>query len=311
MLQAVLKAGTQMKYSDVKNTLFDMKIDGCPGIVVRNVLSVPLKEEGSDHIMGAVHLLNKFEGKVAFTELDEIFATVYAEMAVSALLGCQKLQHVSFRADVLTAILAAPSQLLCLLPEKDILFARQIMPFEVLKILEECTRDTLRCFKVKAFLVSDRLKGLRKGLLLSRDDAGVTSALSARGSGLLKHSYIMNGVAGFAADSKKWVVQPRGVIDVRAHPDVDLDPLGMPCVTVPVLNQQGDVIACLQMVCGHGSPKIDLSESRADGFGFEQAASHLARALSSPLQSVLNEMWMKGGRDEVGNPLMEDFLEVR
>ena len=98
-------------------------------------------------------------------------------------------------------------------------------------------------------------------------------------------------MALISMETKKWAVQLGGENDPRAHPHVDLDPLGMPCVTMPILNLNGDVLACIQMVCGHGSPKISMTESRADGFGFEEAAIHLAGVLSAPLQSVLNAMW--------------------
>ena len=143
-----MKTGLHIKYADIKQSIFDPLVDGCLGIVARNILSVPLKAEHSDRIMGAIHLLNKFEGKVAFTELDDLVATVFSEMAVSTLLGCQKLQHATFRADILSAILSASGHLLFLLPTKDSLYLRQILPFEVLKALEDSSREALRCFKV-------------------------------------------------------------------------------------------------------------------------------------------------------------------
>ena len=292
LLNDILQEGTHIKYSDInKAVTFDPLLDGCPGIIVKNILATPLKEENSGRILGAVHFLNKYGGKVAFTELDEIFATVYAEMGVSALLGCQKLQHTTFRADVLTAILAAPSYLLHLLP--GTLFMREILPFEVLKALEDSTRNALRCFKIKAFLISDKLKDVRKGFLLTVNDLVQTSVLSGKDSNSLKQISAHTGIAGFVIDSKKWVIQLAGEIDPRWHPDTDLEPLGMPCVTMPILNLQGDVIACIQMVLGHRSPKISLKDSRADGFDFEQAANYLAKSLSSPLQNVLDAMWDK------------------
>ena len=305
-----------MRFSDIKQSkLFDPVTDGCPGIIVRNILSIPLKEENSGSIMGAIHFLNKYGGKVAFTELDEIFARVYGEMGVSALLGCQKLQHVSFRADVLTAILTAPSHLLQLLPGKDSLFTRDIQPFEILNALEESTKNALRCFKVKAFLISDRIKGMELGNLVARDDLTATSSQSGKGSALLQETSMLTGIAGSVAYSKKWMTQLADEVDARWHPDVDLDSLGLPCVTMPILDLHGDVIACIQMVLGHRSPKVSMKDSRSDGFTFEQAANQLAKILSSPLESVLDAMFDKETTPEMvekGRQLSfiaEEFVE--
>ena len=60
-------------------------------------------------------------------------------------------------------------------------------------------------------------------------------------------------------------------------------------------------------------------ESRADGFGFEEAAILLSGTLSAPLQSVLNAMWKKDNFDDknvdydLDSPLyiaMESFLDT-
>lgn len=283
LVAEVLQKRTYVKHSDVTGTSFNTKIDGCVGVVVRNILSVPLLDSAG-RCMGVVHLLNKFEGKVGFTELDELFASVYAEMAVSTLLGCRKLQHVSFRADILTAILGAPLSLLQLLPDTGSQFIKRILPHEVLRVLENCAQNALRCFKVKAFLLSP------EGCILSSHEKTVTSSNATRDNQVLLQFPIHTGLVGFVIGVKKWVVNPPGEIDLRINPDVDVDAVGMPCVTAPILNIKGEVIACLQMVCGHGSPKNDLVASRADGLTFEQAAGHLINCLSYPLQSVLDAM---------------------
>lgn len=92
------------------------------------------------------------------------------------------------------------------------------------------------------------------------------------------------------------------------HPEVDLDPQGMPCMTLAILNTEREVLACLQMICGTGSPKVHLSDSRADGITFEQAAQWYALSLSTPLQCVIENMNSKTQaredslRQSVSNP---------
>jgi hypothetical protein len=96
--------------------------------------------------------------------------------------------------------------------------------------------------------------------------------------------------------------------DEHYHPDVDLDPQGMPCVTLAVSNIEGDVLLCLQMVLGPGSPRIHLSESRADGISFEQAAQWYVNSLSTPLQCVIENMNKKSKIKEDCEALFPETL---
>lgn len=97
-------------------------------------------------------------------------------------------------------------------------------------------------------------------------------------------------------------------MDEHYHPDVDLDPQGMPCVTLAVPNIEGDVLLCLQMVLGPGSPRIHLSESRADGITFEQAAQWYVNSLSTPLQCVIENMNKKSKIKEDAEALFPETL---
>ena len=51
-------------------------------------------------------------------------------------------------------------------------------------------------------------------------------------------------------------VVPAGEIDIRAHPDVDMDVSGMPYFTVPMTNIKGQPMACLQIIVGPGDNTI-------------------------------------------------------
>jgi hypothetical protein len=284
----VIQSGKLVRHSDVKSSIFHTEIDGCPGIIIRNILSVPLIDEKTNQAIGAIHFHNKFEGTASFSILDETFAVLYAEMAVTAILSCQKYHHVSFRADVLTSILASSSRLLSLIPDSDSLYVKDISHYELLQMLEDCTSRALKCLKVKAFLVSNRLDSMNNGFLLSIQERNTHDPQHRRGvfPSLLSTS-ILSGVAGFVAKHKKWTIQVDGKADIRAHPEVDLDPHEMPCVTAPILDLKGGVIGCLQMICGSSSPKINLTDSRADGITFEQSVQCLLQTLSPPLQCIL------------------------
>lgn len=97
--------------------------------------------------------------------------------------------------------------------------------------------------------------------------------------------------------TKKWVVQDLDMAE-HYHPEVDLDPNGMPCVTAAVLNLEGDVTLCLQLVLGPSSPRIHLTDSRAEGIAFEQAAQWYVDSLCAPLQCVIESINKKSKMKE-------------
>jgi hypothetical protein len=166
ILAEVINTGKVLKYSDLKSSPFDLKIDGCPGVIVKNILSVPLKNETTGTLLGAIHLINKTGGKIGFTELDETFASYYALSASTSLLGCIKFQHAKYRSSILTSILTSTSAIVSLVPRRDDIFMRDVNIKELLSVLENSCQIALHCFKVKAFLVTDHLLGMPSGYTL-------------------------------------------------------------------------------------------------------------------------------------------------
>lgn len=313
IVKAVLQSGKILKYSHLKDSDFNTEIDGCLGVVVQNIMSVPIKNERSGESIGAIHLINKLKGKVAFTELDEMISTVFSLMAVTAVTGCIKFQHLSYRADVLTSILEAPINLLALLPSRNELFAKVIHPGEVISVLENTCQQSLKCLKVKAFLLSDRqiqTSVESEIYLISRRPKGTNSPQLRRGAvpPVDFHS-IDIGIIGLVARTKKWSVRIDGEHDAHFSHRVDLDPQGQSCVTVPILSVEGDVLACVQMVLGPGSPKMKLSDSRSDGITFDQTVQWLVRSLCTPLQYVIEGICgNEKRRDRTHTPLDTDGL---
>jgi hypothetical protein len=182
------------------------------------------------------------------------------------------------------------------------MFVRDVQAQAVLKVLEDTAKSCLRCLRVKAFLASDSLANTENELLLALD-AKLLAAASApmlRKVPLLRTGLL--GVAGLAARTRKVQVSPAGDPDPRAHPDVDMDASGLTCYTVPLLNVKGQVLGCLQLLPGPGSPKITLTEGRDDGITFEQAAAALALGLRAPLQVVMAT---------VGEDLTKSFSEQK
>lgn len=196
VLAETIKTGKVLKYSDLKSSPFDIRMDGCPGIVVRNLLSVPLVNETTGNILGAIHLINKIGGKIGFTELDETFASYFALLASTSILGCQKFQHVKRRGDLLTNILTSTAAILSLVPRRDDVFMKNLDITELLCAVEKASKVALHCFKVKAFLVTDRLHGMPPGYVLYIPERGRHSLNLERDSKPhLEHAVVGLGIS--------------------------------------------------------------------------------------------------------------------
>ena len=186
-------------------------------------------DEKNNRVIGAIQLINKADGKASFTELDELFMAVYANMCVSAFLACEKHTHITYRTNVLQSILEAPKPLLALLPDTTTpLFVKDILPSQVLKALEDICRVALRCVRVKAFLCSDMLRNMEKGYLIALD-AKAASASSARAKTipLLKTTTDL-GAAGYVIRTRTWY-------SPHPQPSPTLTPTPLPVNIYPLL----------------------------------------------------------------------------
>ena len=278
-LEVLTKKRTLKANQKLKKTSFNTEVDGCAGVFARNVLTTPLLDEKNNRVIGAIQLINKAEGSAAFTELDELFMSVYSNMCVSAFLACDHQSHTSFRADILTNILDAQTPLLKLMPAPRSVFVKDVEPQAILKALEEGCKHCLHCQRVKAFLVVDDY--------LMALDAKISSAPSASRKNIpLVKTGISLGSAGHVARTQEWHVVAAGEVDNKAHPDVDVE-TNKAYFIVPILSIKGQTMACLQLIVGSRSPKVSKLEGKADNLTFEQATEMLVRVLRAPLQLLI------------------------
>ena len=83
VLSSVLLSENMVR-SNLLDSNFNHEIDGCPGLVVTRVLSVPLRSKALQQVIGVVHFLNKLNGEF-FTEVDEFMGSLYADQVSLAL----------------------------------------------------------------------------------------------------------------------------------------------------------------------------------------------------------------------------------
>lgn len=276
----------------------NVSVDGCPGIVTKRILSIPLFDATQNKVIGAVHMLNKSQMSEIFTEVDELFGMIYADQAASIVSSCFIHARMVARASLLTSLLEASVGLYSVAPEPTTFNKhKSLAPAEVLFVMESVARESLKCIQCRAFITSESV-GMAPGQLVTIDRAG--------GSGGGRHSVMRNayalatqfvgdrlGLVGKALRLQHMVAGVGSSLDHEMNPEVDLDPSGLPMVTMPILSIDGNILACLQLVAGPGSPKFfgpEGATDQVDRISFQQAVQWLSHQISAPLSHLLGSI---------------------
>jgi hypothetical protein len=114
-----------------------------------------------------MNFINKYENDI-FTNGDEIFIKIFARQVETILSSCNVFSIAISKTVLLSSLLRASVNLAATIPLKadGFLSFRPVSIGKVLSILESVTRDALKCFKVRAFLVTSPFIGLESGGLL-------------------------------------------------------------------------------------------------------------------------------------------------
>lgn len=270
---------------------FDPAVDVCSGVVASRIMCIPLRDctSSSGATIGAIQFINKVGD--GFTEADELLGLVFADQASTLLSQCIMAEQANKCMNVYRRILESAVSLYSLIPDPDAITAKAefgITSGDVLQGLEELTRDALKCRATRAFLVSDAVEGQvdapstgRSFLMLNHN---------AKGKG---RSEVMNvsadlGVAGHALSTRCIYEISDSSSDERLNPQVDIEVIGEPVISVPVVDVTGRVFAVIQLTPGPMSPKLELplnsTNKPEDKILFSQAAQWLAYQLVTPLR---------------------------
>jgi hypothetical protein len=109
------------------------------------------------------------------------------------------------------------------------------------------------------------------------------------------------GLLGICLREGHWVNLGLVDTDAASSKDVDLDPMGLPLFTVPLINAQDELLAVLQLVpSAHSPPVSDTVDTTKDSsfqksiepedemITFQQAIQWLMHQLSQPLSHLLH-----------------------
>lgn len=305
---------------------FDPDVDVCAGVLAQRILSIPLRDcdsvtpsgTSSGTVIGALHFINKSNGDT-FSEADELMALVFADHASSLLTHGRALGSALNCLDTYRRVLEAAVSIYRVVPDPASLTAAKefgVTPAAILYVLEDVCKDALRCLRTKAFIVSDAVaalagdptaKPLSPSCLLMLDH---NAKGTARGDVVAVAAEL--GVAGYVLASRAAFEISDSSSDDRLNPQIDLEVIGEPVISVPVVDMAGCVLAVLQFTPGANSPKTALPIGHADKpeneLLFAQAAQWLALQLVNPLRYLFFLVGREAERPS-GVPLL--FAERR
>lgn len=199
LVKEVLKLGLPVRFNNVKEFVFDQEIDGAPGVIAHRVCSMPLQDQLTERCFGVVHVINK-AGNDVFTSSDEMLLKVFVHHLETTLSLCNVYARTASQASLLDALVRGSVDLssTIVLPTDSTdppiglgcnplnalsttgLGATPLQPAEILHALETITRDALKCFQVRAFLVTSHAIGMDPGELIYLDKSTC--------AGLCRHS---------------------------------------------------------------------------------------------------------------------------
>lgn len=256
---------------------------------------IPIRDQSGDEgtVLGSLLLLNK--QTESFSEADELMAIVFADQVSALLTQCIALERSRRCLRTYRRVLESAVDAYRVIPDSDALTAKQefgVTTQAILTMLEELCRDCLRCTRSRAFLVTDSVVALSGTQDDVRFPAETLLMLNHTASGRDRLEVIAVsttlGVAGHAVSSRSCYDIADSASDDRLNPQIDLEVIGKPVLTVPVLDASGRALAIIQLSPGPDSPKtalplVDVGVNPLDQLLFAQAAQWMAYQLAQPL----------------------------
>lgn len=305
VVQEILKTGQPMRLNSMKEgrmpAVYNPDIDGADGISVKKLLAVPIQDRRNKVTFGVLTFINKSRNPASssFSELDEIFATMYAEHASTLLSACILYRNLHERSDLLTSLLESSTSLFKAVPDPKSLAANKVLRVEdILFTLENVARDVLKCSKVRAIFLSEYCNGT-SGKLIALEAASRGKKPTYTTAKSMLSAPASSGIAGRVISSKQSYIAYDVEEDSVFNPAIDLEAVESKMLTVPIGDLYGTVIACLQLVPGPTSPKFIGHTKDDNSVTFEEAAEWLVHQVTTPLSFLMKNV----GQSSVG-PLM-------
>ena len=259
----VFQNGTGLIIDDAyADERFNPEIDQQTGFKTRSLLTVPIRTV-RDRTIGVVQVLNKLDGR--FTPDDMVLVEAMTRQAAVALQSAQTIERMresrAQEMDFLNLVADITSEL-------------EIKSL-VGKVIAECTR----------MLDADRST-------LFMNDPKTDELWAFVGEGLEGEIRFSNhlGIAGSVFTSGKSVNIPYAYADLRFNPNIDKQTgyFTRSILCTPVVNKQGKVIGCTQVLNKRGGPFTAEDEARLKAFTSQIAIALENAALFADVQNIKN-----------------------
>jgi hypothetical protein len=307
------------------STNFNRIVDSVPGTVAKRLMVIPLKNGLTGKVMGCLSMINKLNPADAFSEADELLATVLVEQIATHMTNCFVHEQALNSANVYRRTLESAVTLHQVIPDQESAVAeREFTPGQLIKQMEEVSRTSLKCQKTRAFLLSDHFPGLDPGLLImGNDERKMTSGAVANDSDY-KTTNALSSIAGqvavtyhpecvFSSDVQpKWGVEFCDSSRLNPYVDLKLDANTKAIITLPVIDSNGTIYGVIQFSPSPNSPSFDLDEKfvsnveAGNRIFFSQAAQWLCYQMIGPIKHLIKYI----GR-QVVPPLFEPLEYYR
>ena len=283
---------TQRLNGNLGRNHYNKEIDSVTGLGSRRLMCTPLYNSFTGDCLGCIMLVNKQNAGDAFAEVDELMHLVVCDQFAFLLTQCYEFERSLQSMNVYRDTLESSIHLYNTLPAPDSpLNERDLDVATVINGMEEVATRTLKCQRVRVFLVSAHIKGREPGNLVY-----ITPSDKARGPGNVSTITPLSSIAGqvFTSRESVEVMVDDGEMKSRLNPLADLDVTTKPLVTVPILDAEGDVYAVMQLVPGERSPHFSIRESMSttstigNKVVFTQAAQWLAYCVSQATMHLMS-----------------------
>ena len=277
----VMRTGTPIRLNQTQlnmSNVFNNDVDSCPNVVSKAIIGVPIVDRARDETVGALLFINKRDDQM-FTQVDEIFAFIFSEMVgtwFTAVLVNKRLQD---RAETLTHLMHAPMDLLKVIPEENTIAASRTMsPKELLYCLQTVAKDCMKASRVRAFLLD---KSTNELLFLDPRSSDPSENFEASE---IRRVSPKSGIAGHCIQVKRLHVFSDSFDDVFYNPEIDIDPIGVVSVCVPLMDPQAkEVMGAIQIVASSASPTMSAEHGNDGQILFDQGCEWFTYQISAQL----------------------------
>jgi adenylate cyclase len=246
-------------YSDER---FNQEVDQQTGFTTRSVLCVPIRTV-REEVIGAIQVLNKIDGP--FTEDDQRLVESMTRQAAVALQSTATIERMR---------------------------ESRVQEMEFLDVVADITSDIeIRSLVAKVIAECTRLLDADRSTLFM-NDAKTSELWAFVGEGLDSEIRFPNhlGIAGSVFVSGQSVNIPYAYADLRFNPGIDKQTgyFTRSILCTPVVNKQGKVIGCTQVLNKRGGPFTEEDEARLKAFTSQISIALENAALFADVQNMKN-----------------------